>query len=431
MLSLLRRNETLKKFFANDDIRLSYDRLEEEIVSHLNFNESASSDIPEKEIIHSIDGKQCDNLSKQSTKKSRSSDKTNQENSSALFSDDDVEIISDVDAYRRFQTSTKKRKLDFDEDKNCSPDTTSSNVQNKDNRIQDTLRKPDSTLERLPSHQANTSDQERPAFDKDSFMKTRLFHLNSFLESYDGVRANPGFGPFCRSSIATPGFYNIPQYITDMIPYASYDELREAIAAIYTPMGDLRGAPQVALWLKCASIGDFVMMRHEYSNCPYLPSRLRNQNNRYIGPVYVLGVITGVVKTNSDEEEYIARNDLGEFTVESGWNFVTKFCRVDWKLMGFKANLQKSTQTYINRICQSTLNEIAKHGKVWPKLETDWESVRNDLWNNATMEISSADFNEVRYGEYQQPFNPRLAHRGNENENSALGGNNDIRTFFR
>ena len=100
--------------------------------------------------------------------------------------------------------------------------------------------------------------------------------------------------------------------------------------------------------------------------------------------------------------------------------------------MGFKANLQNNTQTYINRICQPTLNEIAKHGKVWPKLETDWKSVRNDLWKNATMEISPADFNEVRYGDFQQPFNPQLAHRGNENNNNVVdGGNNDIRSFFR
>ncbi|GFH47127.1 hypothetical protein CTEN210_03602 [Chaetoceros tenuissimus] len=430
LLMLLRRNETLGIFFANDDNRLSYDLLNEEIVSLLTFKESASSKITEEDIAHSIESKHC-------TKKSRGSDNTNQENNYAVSSDDDVEIITDVKAQRKSQTASKKRKRDFDEDKICSPHTTSSNNKKMDNRIPDTLQKPDSKLERQPVDQSNTTstivmeDQDRPPFDKDSFMKTRLFHLNSFLDCYDGVRVNPGFGPFIRASVATPGFYNIPQYMTDMIPRVSYNELREAIAVIYEPKGDLRGAPQVALWLKCASVGDFVMMRHEYSNCPCLPSKLRNRNNnRYIGPVYVLGVITEVVKTNSDEEEYIARNDLGEFRYEDGWTYVTKFCRVDWKLMGFKANLQKSTQTYINRICQSTLNEIAKQGKAWPKLETDWESVRSDLWNNATMEISPADFNEVRYGRYQQPFNPQLAHRGNENENRAVGGNNDIRSFF-
>lgn len=86
----------------------------------------------------------------------------------------------------------------------------------------------------------------------------------------------------------------------------------------------------------------------------------------------------------SAEEKHIAENRMGEFH-NVRWNINT-LCRVHWKWMGYKKNLQQSTQSYINHICQPTLQHICKDGA--------WSAIREDLWANATIEISPSEFSD-------------------------------------
>jgi hypothetical protein len=142
------------------------------------------------------------------------------------------------------------------------------------------------------------------------------------------------------------------------------------------------------MWLKNA-VGSFVIMRHEYPKCPFCPKRLFNDGN-YIGPVYVIGVITKKVVPWSKEEWDIENNKMGDFS--RGRYPIHTVCMVSWKRMGYKKSLHKSTREYMGQVVQPMLQQICKHtGKVYAGDGTS-ESIRRDLWTNATIPISSDEF---------------------------------------
>eukprot|EP00956_Cyclotella_meneghiniana_P024681 scaffold49887_cov71-Cyclotella_meneghiniana.AAC.1 len=91
----------------------------------------------------------------------------------------------------------------------------------------------------------------------------------------------------------------------------------------------------------------------------------------------------------SQEERKLARDDLRELPLH--YNTHT-FCRVDWKWMGRKSDLSNSTQNYLNKICQPTLAWICKDSSKQYADEATAQSVKQDLWENASIRISSRDF---------------------------------------
>ena len=147
------------------------------------------------------------------------------------------------------------------------------------------------------------------------------------------------------------------------------------------------GASQTAMWLKDATVGSFVMMRHEYPKCKFCPQRLKNDGGEYIGPVYVIGIITKKVVPWSAEERDISDNKTAEFS-KNHWG-IHNICRVKWRRMGYKTSLKDSTQNYINHICQPTLQRICHDFA-----KTSHQEIRRDLWTNATIRIRSNDFPE-------------------------------------
>ena len=153
-------------------------------------------------------------------------------------------------------------------------------------------------------------------------------------------------------------------------------------------------ASQIAMWLtEVNQPGSFILMRHEYSNCPWLPQKLKSISGGYIGAVYVLGVVTDSLVPNSAADRAIASR-IGE--IGANWNHT--YCAIDFRWMGFKADLQPSTTAYITKICQPTVAKICGDGKKWPALGTDAARVRADLWRNATMAITAGDFMD-RFGD--------------------------------
>jgi len=226
-------------------------------------------------------------------------------------------------------------------------------------------------------------------FTEEAFKKKSIFHLNSFVDAK--MKENRGFGQFVEQGYATPCFEAVPEDIVPMIADMTQNELREAMIqrinwGRWFENSRSIAAGQVAMWLKRVEVGSFVLMRHEYAKCHYTPDWLRERseasgNLEYIGPVYMIGVVTRKVKPYSAEEDYIVSQML---PIDNIAGPIPHLCLVDWKRMGFKDYLKEETQKYINRICQPTVVNICND---FEKVYTDGatsDSVRQDLWDNSS-----------------------------------------------
>lgn len=245
-------------------------------------------------------------------------------------------------------------------------------------------RKLDSSSEDVLNAAFWSVNQEDTQFTEESFMTKSLFHLNSFVNS--GLKRNSAFNLFLREGIATPGFYPVPNEFVNRISIWTYSQLKEELKPSI-PGHCKDGARQTALWLKDATVGSFILMRHEYPNCGFCPRRLKDESGEYIGPVYVLGIITKKVVPWSEEEREIADNRAAEFS-KHHWE-INNICRVRWEKMGYKKSLKKSTIDYINKICQPTLQRISND-----VTNVSHQDCRRDLWTNATIPIRPDDFPE-------------------------------------
>ena len=226
-------------------------------------------------------------------------------------------------------------------------------------------------------------------FNEDSFMKESLFLLNSFI---DGKRKyNRGFGPFIREGIATTGKDPVSADVAAQI--IERDLTKKQIAELISDGQVSKSATsQVTLWLHDMKVGSFVIMRHEYENCPFLPESLKDDNGRYIGKVYVIGVITRTIQPGSEDEKKIAEERISELFL-SGWN-TNNFCEVSWQRMGMKDCLLEGTKKYINVSCQRTLSQICGNGKKIYRNGVTADDIRKDLWKNANIPIQPEDFPE-------------------------------------
>jgi len=102
-------------------------------------------------------------------------------------------------------------------------------------------------------------------FTRQAFMAKTMFHLNSFVDGKK--KKNQAFALFLREGVASPGFNALPTSIdVDKIAGWSYSQLRDALES-----HSEWGSNQTALWLKNASVGSFIIMRHEYGKCQFCP----------------------------------------------------------------------------------------------------------------------------------------------------------------
>jgi hypothetical protein len=149
------------------------------------------------------------------------------------------------------------------------------------------------------------------------------------------------------------------------------------------------GATATATWLKKATVGSFVIMRHCYPKCKFCPKRLFVDGS-YIGPVYVIGIITKKVLPWSEEERHIADINMGAFT-RNRWP-VHNFCRVSWEKMGYLNELNEPTKKYLSKVVQPTLQQICENAEKRFDGGGTSDSIRRDLWKHAKVKISSEEF---------------------------------------
>jgi hypothetical protein len=226
-----------------------------------------------------------------------------------------------------------------------------------------------------------TKTEKCTEFTEEAFMNNSIFHLNSGVEARQKV--NKHFGAYVQQGYATPLFEIVPEHVAPHIATMAQNELREALIQQEDWVwwnGPARGfsASQVAMWLKRVKVGSFVLMRHEYGKCKYCPDWLK-QDGRYIGPVYVIGMVTRKIRPYSVEE-----NEVKWAATTLDYAYLSNFCLVDWKRIGYKQDLKQETQTYLNRICQPTVvNICADSEKVYKNGATS-DSIRRDLFINSS-----------------------------------------------
>lgn len=257
------------------------------------------------------------------------------------------------------------------------------------------------SLEQVPSNVVNmtqinlaANSSSEPLFTKENFESNRLFHVNPFLKKINHQDCNRGFAAFIATSSIC--FWYPPttrRYAALQTESLNYREILQRLQE--EPGHSKSRITEVHMWFTKFRVGDFVFMRHEYGKCPFLPAKLQDDNGRYIGPVYALGVITeGPFQEGSEELVKDLKNHvhaLDEKVQNELEQKEASFCRVKFLRMGYKRDLEDTTNSYILSICQATIKNICQPGKSW-KLDTTPKRVREDLWKNATMPISADDF---------------------------------------
>ena len=195
----------------------------------------------------------------------------------------------------------------------------------------------------------NTSTRHRrqQETEQDAFMNNSLFHVNPFIEGKKKI--NKGFGPFLQQGIATCGCQKLPSSIIGDVEDLTYEQIRDKLGQekgwdTADPNGYSKFGRQAAMWLKNVSIGSFVIMRHHYPKCQYCPQRLF-KNGKYIGPVYVIGVVKKKVAPGSIEEKTVAAGVSKTSSCEQKW--LNNFYMVDWQQMGITSKLSASTRSYL------------------------------------------------------------------------------------
>ena len=290
----------------------------------------------------------------------------------------------------------------------------------------------------------------QPTNNLESFasLETNIFHLNPWIQSKKREKENHCFGPFIRASAVNFGAFPLTSTSAPLhasgAPYAQLRVviLEDLMNAAADPMSKRRypdeyyrrtsdpddfgletlemyagnkrkastEATQNALYYGKVRIGDYIIMRHCYANCKYLPNFLSSLPGGYPeGGVYVIGRVTGPIAIGSREDVEISK--LLSRQIEKLW--CRDFYPVTFAKLGKIADLDAATQKYLSKICVATMMQVFS-----PTGTTDASAARRhrqQLWRNATTKITPADFPEdyeiYRYGAAQQPVRDGLCGR--------------------
>lgn len=239
---------------------------------------------------------------------------------------------------------------------------------------------------------STTKNQEQGSdFKGNSFVNNSLFLLNPFINSKK--RINRGFGPYIQLGIATVGYKILPssivEYMKEQGDKLCYEKLQDKLKQVPHWAEDRCEAQHTAMWLTKVKVGSFIVMFHHYAKCKYCPKPL-HQNGKYIGPVYVIGVVREHAPPLSPDKDMIA-NKLIE-TSDCPENYLSCFHKVEWKLMGIKDKLSANTRSVVDVACVQTIANICQKRNKSYRSGATWESVKKDLWKNATIPICSDDF---------------------------------------
>lgn len=120
-------------------------------------------------------------------------------------------------------------------------------------------------------------------------------------------------------------------------------------------------------------VGDRIVMRHTYPNCPVLPEYFRTfDNGSYpqgcvsgLQGVYVIVRVTTLPVPNSSPPPGIPDTEIKET-----WNH--SYCTIEFERMGLMRDLDASTTSYITGLQTPTISII------------NGEEAKSDLWKKAT-----------------------------------------------
>lgn len=215
-------------------------------------------------------------------------------------------------------------------------------------------------------------------FTKNEFMSNDLFHLNSFVDS--GQRINYGFTAFMQQQAATVGISK--HEFTPEVLQALSSSSREEIADMVVENTGVShsAAGQIVLWQLGVQVGSFVIMRHAYKECPYIPQLAFDDHGRWLGKLYVIGQVTQLLQPFSEEDNCISN----QYPETHGKEKANGFHRVNFCRMGLESSLSKVTQCCLNAVCVKMLAQIS-----FSSSTAHW--IRSDLWNNATRVITPDD----------------------------------------
>lgn len=227
-------------------------------------------------------------------------------------------------------------------------------------------------------------------FAKEAFLSKRVFHLHPFRKK----SSNRYFGPFIAAGGVTVGDAAEYAMCSELMASGSEKDQKKAIQHAISKVSAPKRVPWLRMWHEQVRVGDFIVLRHNAHTkgcCPHTPSRLfDDETGQYIGAVYVLGVVTALPSAAGDCVEEI-REKVLQNSIWRGWeeegHICSTFCPVKFLRMGFKASLKTETK---ERMMLCTMGEMAL---VCGKLDEDAaQSILLDLWDNATIPITSKEF---------------------------------------
>ena len=203
-----------------------------------------------------------------------------------------------------------------------------------------------------------------------------VYHLNPFLH-LGSPKRNEGFGPFIQSGCATVGFQQTPPSVIKKLNEGiGFTDMKTRLVENGFTRLD---AGQIAMWLTQVEVGSVLVMRHIYKGCQRTPAPLMAQG-KYIGPVFVLGVVTERLEPQSSEDQWLSKR-----VVDQGGRKRDKFFRVSWQKMGLIDELNSSTRRFIN-VDQGTIRGTLSNITSKP----DARNHRAELARKATRAIAPA-----------------------------------------
>ena len=121
--------------------------------------------------------------------------------------------------------------------------------------------------------------------------------------------------------------------------------------------------------------------RAAYKTCHLIPAPLM-PNGKYMGPVYVIGVVVKKLVPGSKEDA-----DIGEDVKNLGGRLRDKFVKVSWRKMGLLDELNSATRHKIN-VDQGTIRGTIK--EIFKEAGPGNASFRKELLHTATQKMPSS-----------------------------------------
>lgn len=238
----------------------------------------------------------------------------------------------------------------------------------------------------------------QPVFSEDNFGSKNIIHLNTLIRP--SAKMNNGFAAYIHEGVATHG---IPIEITGMCPAVAAMQGQPHAAVKTALLNELLAddptkpitreeqswTNQTAHWLASADVGSFLIIRHIYGTCPYLPVAIKRGGCKHNKRIYAIGMVTETPRCNSLADRAI-QDQMRSVTRlwHEGEQSNQNWFRVSYEWMGYYDDLSDTTRSYLQAISQPTVTKLFGTAAT----QKNEQAIRADLWKNAAIRIKPADF---------------------------------------